>query len=211
MSVGTALPAPRSPAPDVATADRTTTDLTTPELVQAARLRDPRAWEELVRRYEGMVRAVVGSYRMGEADTADAVQNTWLRALERLGAIRDPERLGGWLATTARRETLALLRVQARHVPRGLADPDVPATGPDPEATALAHEVHRVVRRAVADLPQNRQALVVALFAAPDTRYREVSRALDLPPGSIGPIRGRVLRTLRGTLERGGLDAESVA
>jgi RNA polymerase sigma factor (sigma-70 family) len=201
MSAGTAAP----------TAHTTITDLTTAVLVQAACNRDPRAWEELVRRYEGMVRAVVGSYRMSEADTADAVQNTWLRALERLGAIRDPERLGGWLATTARRETLALLRVQARHVPRGLSDPEVPATEPDPEATALTHEVHRVVRRAVADLPRNRQALVVALFAAPDTRYREVSRALDLPPGSIGPIRGRVLRTLRGTLERGGLDAECVA
>jgi RNA polymerase sigma factor (sigma-70 family) len=201
MSAGTVAPPARTPI----------TELTTAALVQAARGHDRRAWDELVRRYEGMVRAVVGSYRMSEADTADAVQNTWLRALERLGAIRDPERLGGWLATTARRETLALLRAQARHVPRGLPDPEVPATEPDPETTALTHEVHRVVRRAVAGLPRNRQALVVALFAAPDTRYREVSRSLDLPPGSIGPIRGRVLRTLRGTLERDGLDAECVA
>src|SRR5690349_12256149 len=192
------------------TTDRTAGS-TTRALVQAARTRDARAWDELFRRYEGMVRAVVGSYRMNEADTADAVQNTWLRALERLGAIRDPDRLGGWLATTARRESLALLRVQTRYVPRGLPDPDVPATGPDPEAATVAKDVHQVVRRAVAELPQNRRALVIALFAAPDTRYREVSRTLDLPPGSIGPIRGRVLRTLRCTLEREGLDAESVA
>ena len=202
------MPALAALTPD---AEPTTAELTTAALVQAARRRDRRAWDELVRRYEGMVRAVVGSYRMSEADTADAIQNTWLRALEQIGAIRDPDRLGGWLATTARRESLAVLRVQSRYVPRGLPDPDLPATEPDPETTALAHEVHRVLLRAVAELPRKRQALVVALFAAPDTRYREVSRRLNLPPGSIGPIRGRALRTLRGTLERGGLDAESVA
>ena len=186
-------------------------DLSTTALVEAACRRDARAWEELIHRYEGMVRAVVGSHRMSEADAADAVQNTWLRAFERLGAIRDPERLGGWLATTARRECFALLRVHAREVARDLPDPDAPTLGPDPEAAVMAKEAHRVVRRAVAELPQQRRALVTALFADPDTRYHDVSRALNLPPGSIGPTRGRVLRTLRGALERGGLDAESVA
>ncbi len=64
-------------------------------------------------RYGGMVRGVVASFRLQEADAADAVQMTWLRAFERLDSVRNPDRLGGWLATIANRECLALLR-QAR-------------------------------------------------------------------------------------------------
>ena len=58
-------------------------------------------------------------------------------------------------------------------------------------------------------LPQRRRTLVRALFADDDVHYSEISQALDLPPGSIGPTRGRVLRTLRRSLEHVGLDAES--
>ena len=52
-------------------------------LVNAACARDPQAWQEIVRRYRGMVGKVARSYRLSDADTADVLQNTWLRALER--------------------------------------------------------------------------------------------------------------------------------
>jgi DNA-directed RNA polymerase specialized sigma24 family protein len=65
-------------------------------------------------RYQTMVRAVAGSFRMQEADAADAVQNTWLRALERLHTVREPERLGGWAEDHGRRECLSLLSAAGR-------------------------------------------------------------------------------------------------
>ena len=70
-------------------------DLTTTELVEAACRRDSGAWEELVSRYGALVRGVVASYRLQDADAADAVQMTWLRAFERLDSVREPDRLGG--------------------------------------------------------------------------------------------------------------------
>ena len=91
-------------------------------LVRAAHDRERGAWEELVARYQGLVHAVVGSFRLQEADVADAVQNTWLRALERLDTVRDPQCLGGWLATVARRECLALLARASRESPMELDD-----------------------------------------------------------------------------------------
>ena len=69
-----------------------------------------RAWAEIVVRYERLVLGVVGSFRLQEADAADAAANTWLRAMEGLPALRDPDRLGGWLRTIARRECLGVLR-----------------------------------------------------------------------------------------------------
>ena len=56
------------------------------------------------------------SYRLSHDDAADAVQNTWLRLLENLTKIDHPEALPGWLATTARREALGVLRRRTREI-----------------------------------------------------------------------------------------------
>ncbi|MDQ4020382.1 MAG: hypothetical protein M3257_01845 [Actinomycetota bacterium] len=50
------------------------------------------------------------SFRLQEADALDAVQMTWLRLAENAHRVQFPEKLGGWLATTARRECLRIQR-----------------------------------------------------------------------------------------------------
>jgi RNA polymerase sigma factor (sigma-70 family) len=182
--------------------------MSTTALVAAAQRREPGAWDELVARYTGLVRRVVATYRLQQADAADAVQNTWVRALERLGSIRDPERLGGWLATTADRECLALLRRSHREVPDERAGGEHPTVVPGPEALVVGEEARLAVDAAVAELPGRRQRLVQALFFEPDLPYAEVSQVVGIPVGSIGPTRGRALRNLRCTLERAGFGAD---
>jgi len=59
------------------------------DLVYAACARDPQAWQEIVRRYRGMVGKVARSYRLSDSDTADVMQNTWLRALEQGAPLAD--------------------------------------------------------------------------------------------------------------------------
>ena len=180
------------------------TSQTIAELVEAARGGDQRAWTELMRRYGSLVRAVVARYRLQEADTADAVQSTWLRAIEQLGALRDPERLGAWLTTTAGRECLALIRRSRRERPDDVAVSGrlLPADGPEP--VVLAAELNRAVVAAVTELDSWRRQLVQELFYLPDRDYVRVSRSMGMPVGSIGPTRGRALRTLRDSLERAG-------
>ncbi len=176
----------------------------TDELVEAARARDPLAWGELVLRYQSMVHSVVRPFRLVDADRADTVQNTWLRALERIHTLRDPERLGGWLAAIARRESLATLRRAGRETPVAVDAMELPAREPGPEPALLARETRRAVAGAVAALPARRRAFVHALFYQPEPSYSEISRTLVMPPGSIGPTRQRVLCTLRsGLAERG--------
>jgi RNA polymerase sigma factor (sigma-70 family) len=179
------------------------------DLVAAACARDPQAWQEIVHRYRGMVGTVARSYRLSDSDTADVLQNTWLRALERLDTMREPERLSGWLATTARRECLAVLRRTGRETPDGLLEAEISGGATCPETVVLTRETRGMVARAVAQLPQRRRTLVRALFADDDVHYSDISQALDLPPGSIGPTRGRVLRSLRRSLEHVGLDASA--
>jgi len=183
--------------------------LSTEELVAAARRRDPEAWTELIARYTAMVRGVVVSFRLQEADAADAMQMTWLRAFERLDSLRSADRLGGWLATIANRECLALLRKARWETPDETVAGEYPAGGLGPEAAVLVEEAKGAVRAAVAALPGRRQRLVHALFYRPERDYVSLADELDMPIGSIGPTRGRVLRALRGTLEPAGFSAPS--
>jgi DNA-directed RNA polymerase specialized sigma24 family protein len=56
-----------------------------------------------------------------------------------------------------------------------------------------------VLRRALAELPAHQRELLLMLAADPPYSYAEVSKILDIPIGSIGPTRGRILARLRET------------
>jgi RNA polymerase sigma factor (sigma-70 family) len=167
------------------------------ELLLAAGNGDRSAWEELVLRYTGIVRSAVSTFRLQESDAADVVQNTWLRLLVHMAAIRDPEKLGGWLSTTAKREALAVIRRSRPEIATESAGDELPAPGPSPEEVVILAERRAAVRAAANGLTERRKLLVDALFYQPPRSYDEVSRQTGLPVGSIGPTRGRTLRELR--------------
>ena len=70
------------------------------------------AWETLIERFGGLVAAIARRCRLSDADVGEVCQTTWLRLVENLDRIEQPERLGAWLATTSRRESL---RIATRH------------------------------------------------------------------------------------------------
>ena len=172
----------------------------TEELVWAAAGGDESAWRALVDRFNGLVWSVIQGYRLGAADAADVNQTTWLRLAENIDRIREPERVGAWLATTAGRECLRLLRQNQRQVPTDdLYLVDVPDSAADlqPEAAALSLERDQVLYAAFCDMPPKAQVLLGLLFADSPPSYEEISMATGMPVGSIGPTRGRYLAQLR--------------
>jgi RNA polymerase sigma factor (sigma-70 family) len=183
------------------------------DLVQRAAEGQRPAWEALIEEFDGLVWSVARSYRLGEAQTADVVQTTWLRLVEHLGAIRDPDRLAGWLATTTRRACLAVLREAGRERPTdscGERPGSAWAIGfnpeePGPEVAVLRQDQQVLVRRALATLPERHQALLGLLCSSPPISYEQISAGLGMPVGSIGPTRARILARLRGVLEGAGL------
>jgi RNA polymerase sigma factor (sigma-70 family) len=172
----------------------------TSDLVRDAAGGDQQAWNQLVERYSRLVWAVARGHRLAYADSADVFQTTWLRLVEHLGRLRDPEQLAGWLSTTARHESLRVLRLGRRERP----DEDV-AAGPEPnghgdpgpESTLLANEERASVAAAYARLSERCQALLRLVVADPGLSYADVAKALGIPVGSIGPTRGRCLEQLR--------------
>jgi RNA polymerase sigma factor (sigma-70 family) len=174
-----------------------------PTLVQAASAGDRQAWERLVHRFGGLVWSVARAHGLSDADAADVSQTAWLRLVEHLQRIRNPERVGTWLASTARHEALRVLRRAGRQVPVGddaALEPREPAVE-TPEARALASERSELLWRAFATLPSHCRRLLRVLMADPPPSYQEVAAALDMPIGSIGPTRGRCLARLRQVAE----------
>jgi RNA polymerase sigma factor (sigma-70 family) len=165
-------------------------------LLRAARSGDRSAWEQIVARYTGLVRSVAAEFRLQESDTADVVQNTWLRLFTHAASIREPEKLAGWLATTARREALGLIRRARPEVASEAVGDGLPAQGHSPEDVVIIAETRAAVRAATDGLTERRRILLDALFYQPPHTYEEVSRRTGLPVGSIGPTRGRALREL---------------
>jgi RNA polymerase sigma factor (sigma-70 family) len=180
-------------------------DEDTAYLLRLAADGDKAAWTAIVNRYDSLLWSVVRGFRLGDAQAADAVQTTWLRLIENLGTVRDPERLPGWLRTTTRRVCLETIRRARRECQLDLHERDLGAAvdryDAGPEASALRKERVALVRHAVRELPERHQTLLGLLVASPPVSYEEIGARLGMPVGSIGPTRARVLARLRTALE----------
>jgi RNA polymerase sigma factor (sigma-70 family) len=173
------------------------------QLVRRAAGGDRQSWERLVDQYARLIWSITGEFRLGESDAADVAQTTWLRLLEHIDRIEYPDRVGSWLAATARNECLRNLAAHKRVV---LSQDDAElgdaaAHEPEVDARLLADERAQVVRDALTRLPRRWQRLLELLMADPPASYAEISDQLDLPIGSIGPTRGRCLARLRVLLQ----------
>jgi len=171
-------------------------DPTVVALVERARGGEQGAWDEIVRRYMPLVWSLCRRYRLSGGDVDDVAASVWLRLVERLDTIRDPAALPGWLATTARRECMQLIRTRERQVPTEQdLFPDEASEGADERL--LAEERHIALRVAFAELPERCQELLTLLSADPPIPYIEIANRLGMAIGGIGPTRKRCLDRLR--------------
>lgn len=131
------------------------------------------------------------------------MQTTWLRLVEHLPRITTPASVRGWLATTARRECLRILREGARcrpsdELPEAALQPDPPRI----DARLLESERNEALWQAFRRLPSRDQALLGLLLADPPLSYEQIGLAMDMPTGSVGPTRARCLARLRREADR---------
>jgi RNA polymerase sigma factor (sigma-70 family) len=169
------------------------------ELVRLAGKGHQEAWSELVRRFDGLVQRVAKRQGLNDNDAADAAQLTWLRLMGHLDQLRDPARIGGWLATTARRESVRVALRQARQVPSAdpLSEYGTADVSPPADAGHFRAQFDPEIERAVAALPTPYQRLLRLLISEAGPSYAEIARALAIPIGSVGPMRQRALQRLR--------------
>src|SRR5262249_27091657 len=144
-------------------------------LVAAASRGDQAAWEEIVDRFTGLVWATARAHRLSRDDAADVAQTTWLRLGENLDRIRQPERLGAWLATTARRESLRRIQLGARERPSDEADLFEAPGDSAIDRPLLERERDGALWEAFAWLSDRCKTLLRLLVAETEPSYEEVS------------------------------------
>ncbi len=185
----------RTAAPVAVTSEAT--DLA--RTVHAAISGQQAAWRELYRRYNPLVFATAARFRLPNASIEDVSQTVWSLLVTHLARIREPKALPGWIVTTTRNESYRVLRIDARCAP---ADPtaDLRLEGVDrtePGADLYRAEVSRELNELIDVLSANQRRLMRMLLADPQPSYAEISRALSIPLGSIGPTRARCLARMR--------------
>ncbi len=163
---------------------------------------DDSGLDELVRLMTPVLWHVARACSLSEQSAEDVVQTTWVAFVRSGDRLRDPQAVGGWLTTTARREAWRLSRQGSRAT---LTEDDVldrvapPRASAETEAVALDEDGR--LWNAVRALDDRCQVLlrIVAFSDRPD--YATIAEDLAMPIGSIGPTRMRCLRKLRALLE----------
>jgi RNA polymerase sigma factor (sigma-70 family) len=166
-------------------------------LLERAASGEESAWREIVARFSTLVSSICRRHGVSGSDVDDVTGNVWLQLVTGLPTLRVPEALPGWLATTAKRECLTLLRDKHRQIP---SDQDL--TRPvesDVDGALLAAERRDMARRVVGQLPARDRVLISMLFSDPPTPYADISSSLGIPLGAIGPTRQRCLARARRT------------
>jgi len=160
---------------------------------------DDAAWQATVRRYERLLRSSARAVLRSDADVDEAVQRTWVLLLKNAARINDAAALPGWLSTTARREALAIVRSQQRAVPTEDLGEHAAPDDSDMAGDLMRLELRAALVRAVDTLPPS-QRLVVQAMLRGEQSYDSLSQELAMPRGSLGPLRGRAIKSLRAQL-----------
>lgn len=170
------------------------------------------AWRALVTRYQRLVFTVARRARLDDHAAADVLQIVFSRLFEHLASLTQPDRLQAWLVTTARRETLAILRHANRYAaPSDSVDGDRDTIEDIPDAAPLAEDLlqdlqeAQAMRVAMDRLDDRCRTLLTLLFSDEDERpgYEKVAQQMGMPEGSVSPTRSRCLDKLRRLYLRG--------
>ncbi len=170
-------------------------------LVRDALAGDRAAWEALVDGLKGVAWRVIWGFDLSGEDRDDAFAATFFRLYERLSTVREPAKLPGWVASTARNEVLTLLRSRQRERPSDQADLFAVPTPDVSGDRLLDNELLVGLRAGFVRLSAACQELLRLLTAEPPLSYEDISEITGMPHGSIGPTRQRCLGSLRDTPE----------
>jgi len=165
-------------------------------MFHAAREGSRSAFDELIGILTPVLWQVARAQGLDREHSADVVQTAWLKLLGSLEQIHSPGALTGWLITVTRREAWRVRAAHRAEQPFDDLSPE-PDPGPGPESRLMAEDRRIRLWAALRELPEQCRTLlrIVAFVHRPD--YGEVSAALGMKKGSIGPTRGRCLAKLR--------------
>jgi RNA polymerase sigma factor (sigma-70 family) len=155
------------------------------------------ALEELVRTWEIRLFYFIRRLVDNEADAWDVLQQTWVRALSGIGALREPHSLGPWLYRVARHAAFNHGQVRATYRQLLRDYPAAPPADDDParEEFENAEQVHHGLLQL--SLPHRE---VLTLFFLEDFPVEAIAHILDVPVGTVKSRLHHAKKALRAVL-----------
>ncbi|MEX1008149.1 MAG: RNA polymerase sigma factor [Acidimicrobiia bacterium] len=170
------------------------------EFVEKVRAGDTAAFAELYRAHAPGVAVAVRANIHGPETVADVVQETFLRALEQLDTLREPDHFRSWVLAIARNAAVDERRQHRRVITDLDIAGDLASAEVGPEELAALRDAVRTVRGCVAGLSR-RDATAVALVSELGFSPSEVGAALGISPGAAKVAVHRARRRLQAALE----------
>jgi len=166
------------------------------ELVELSQRGDREAFSELVERHRAIAAAKAFG-ALGDVHlTADAVQEAYLKAWQKLASLREPERFSGWFLAIVQRASLDVSRRRGRSTARERSFEDLaredgaaPVVPAGAEAMIRGERGERI-RAALRALPPEYREVII-LKHAEGRSYREIARLLG---ESVKAIESRLFR-----------------
>ncbi len=164
---------------------------------------DAAAFELIMRRHNRLLFRTARGIVADDADAQDVVQETYLRAFERLCGFRGGAALATWLARIAINVALDALRRRGRTVSLDgdddEADEMTPSTGPSPEAAAERAQMQRLLQAAIDSLPPIYRSVFI-LRAVQELSVDETADCLDVSAEVVRTRHVRARALLRDAL-----------
>jgi len=178
-----------------------TSHISDSELLDACRSGSEEAWEELVRRYGPLIYTVPSRLGLPSHGRDEVFQSVFAELVRQASDLSDPGSLAKWLIVVARRECHRWASTERRQAEAAWRPPGSSPAVEDEMMEAL--ERQHAVQRAMSRLDEGCQELLHALFRpSGSTAYRQISKELGMPIGSIGPNRARCLKKLAELYQR---------
>jgi RNA polymerase sigma-70 factor (ECF subfamily) len=167
-----------------------------PDLDLVARFRagERGAFDDLVRRYQDSVNALVRRYVKSEDDAREVTQKAFVRAFERIDTFRGESSFGTWVHRIGINFALNHIRGQDRHEP--LEDDLRAFTNSLGTERLVAAEMWRKVHARLAELAP-KQRLVVELRLFHELSFREVAVLADCSEDSARVTFHQAVKRLR--------------
>ncbi|HEY9775309.1 MAG TPA: sigma-70 family RNA polymerase sigma factor [Planktothrix sp.] len=175
------------------------------DVILACQRREPAAFEELVKRHQRTVYALLYQLAPDWTDTSDLAQEVFIRVWRNINNLRNPASFRSWLTQIVTNLFYDELRKRPRRLPTvSMDDPigedadetadavtrDIPDNHPQPDEKALSGEMSDVIRKAMLRLPEQFRTAIV-LREVEGLSYEEIG---ILTKTEMGTVKSRIAR-----------------
>ncbi len=168
------------------------------QLVEGCKRRDRRAQRALYDDFAPMAMGVCMRYMHDREEARDMMQEGFIRVFERIGQVKDPQQVGGWIYKVMMNVCLKQYHRQMRKVPVVLVEDYKVETG-EWSLESGEWSVESVVEAMQKLSPQQR--VVFNLIAVEEYEYAEVAKELKCTEVNVRALYSRARKEMRNILK----------